>query len=241
MQKILFFASGWSCLSPIPLDRNKILFFMKVNLLCGFIVMLSLSMAWSNTHGQSIYTKKMELGLRGTSLKAALAEIEKQTGMNIFYPTELVDRQEVKTLPAGRRTIAHTLDQLLEGTDLGYSQNGKNIVLFGKSDLNSSSGATQQQSSFRGGIVLGESGLPIAGVTIMMKHWSQINRQYGIQTSTASNSGDQSWQSEPVSNGNEDVDQRNRRCSRNRSFRTSERNVYGSSQIVFARTAAERK
>lgn len=185
MQKFLCFASGGLCLSSIPLGRNKILFFMKVNLLSGFILILSLSMAWSSTHGQNIHTKKIELGLRTSPLKSALAELENRTGMNIFYPTELVEKYQVRNLPPAKRTIAGTLDELLESTNLGYSQNGKNIVLFEKMETNPVVKSATQPIS-RGGIVRDEDGLPIAGVSIVMKNWQDINRRSGIQTNTAS-------------------------------------------------------
>ncbi len=184
MQKFLFFASGGLCLSPKLLDYNKILFFMKVNLLCGFILALSMSLAWSKTHGQNIYTKKVELGLGSVTLKSALAELEKRTGMSIFYPTELVEKYDVTTLVPSRRTIAGTLNELLEGTRLGYSQSGKSIVLFEKTETNPVIMSAVQQVS-RGGIVKDQNGQPIAGVSVVMKNWFVIYKQLGIQTSTA--------------------------------------------------------
>lgn len=185
MQKFLFFASGGLCLNPLPLDRNKIRFFMKVNLLSGLILMLSLSMAWSNSHGQNIHAKKIELGLQNTSLKSALAELENRSGMNIFYPTELVEKYQVNSLSLANRTIAQTLDNLLEDTNLSYSQNGKNIVLFQKAESAIGIQSERQQTVSRSGIVRDENGATIAGVSVVMKNWGEINRRYGIQTNTA--------------------------------------------------------
>lgn len=182
MRNILVFASGGLRLCHWPLDRNKLLFFMKINFLSTLLLFLSIGMVWSNSYSQNIRTKQIAFEIRATSLKTALSALEKESGLTVFYPTELVDNQQVVHVPYGRRTIAATLDALLASTNLSYTQTGQNIVLFEKELATSSLLQTQD---LRGGIVYDENRRPIAGVSITMKNWKTLHDQFGIQTSTA--------------------------------------------------------
>ncbi|GGH30488.1 SusC/RagA family TonB-linked outer membrane protein [Sphingobacterium alkalisoli] len=154
---------------------------MKVNLLSGLLLMLSIGLASSNTHAQNIHTKKIELGFGSTSLKSALSEVEKRSGMSIFYPTEIVERYEVNAIVSTKRTVARMLSELLDGTKLGFRQNGKSIVLFEKANQH----LIADQQVNRSGLVKDENGQPLAGVSVLMKNWRQIIKNAEIQSSTA--------------------------------------------------------
>lgn len=182
MRKILVFASGGIRLCHWPLDRNNLLFYMRVNLISALILLLSMGMVWSRSYSQNIRTTRIVFEIPSISLKEALAKLEKETGLSVFYPTELVENHLITEVPYSRRTIAATLDILLRNTNLAYTQTGQNIVLF-KKDVDAASTVHVQDS--RGGIVYDEHGRPIGGVSINMKNWRDLHNQYGIQTATA--------------------------------------------------------
>lgn len=179
MQKILFFANGG--MTPIHrfVCRNDVQFYMKVYVLGLCIVLLSMGVASSNSMGQHIHRTNVVLGVPTSSLKIALQELEKASGMTIFYPSTEVDKYQNVTLPQGKRTVARALDELLDGTALGYRQSGKHIVLFEKSAKE-----MQQQKSVRG-IVTNALGQPIPAVSITVKHADKLPSTSRASSSTA--------------------------------------------------------
>lgn len=185
MQKILFFASGtpWRFLSLH--GRHSFLFLMRVKLICGVLLTLTINLlASSPTVGQNIRANTVEFGIRTATLKAALKQLEEETGMSIFYPTEIVDRYSAPVLSPQKRTIAETLDLLLDDKPLGYSQRGKNIVLFEKRPSSQTSTQRGQQRVVNGQ-VLGAAGRPLGGVTVYVRNWQSLPRELRNVSSTA--------------------------------------------------------
>src|SRR5690606_39148017 len=185
MQKILFFASGtpWRFLSLHR--RHSFLFLMRVKLICGVLLTLTINLlASSPTVGQNIRTNTVEFGIRTATLKAALKQLEEETGMPIFYPTEIVDRYSAPVLSSQKRTIAETLDLLLDDKPLGYSQRGKNIVLFEQRPSSQTSTPRGQQRVVNGQ-VLGAAGRPLGGVTVYVRNWQSLPRELRNVSSTA--------------------------------------------------------
>lgn len=159
---------------------------MRVNVICGVLLAVAVNLvSASSSSGQSIHKVKVEMGLNQVQLKTALLELEKRARMTIFFPTEIVEQYSVQKLDPGKRTIAQTLDILLDGTPLEYRQTGKNIVLFEKNDISPvESGRIQQDKRIRG-FVTDEAGKPLAGVSIMIKDWIKLPRALQNASSTA--------------------------------------------------------
>src|SRR5690606_11202708 len=165
--------------------RFNFLFLMRVNLICGVLLTLTINLlASSAILGQNINKNTVELGIRTTTLKAALQQLEVETGMSVFYPSEIVDRYEVSTLSPEKRTIAEFLDILLEGKPLAYSQRGKSIVLFEKNFSLEGDGQTTQQRIVNGQ-VLDTSGKPLGGVSVYIRDWKELPKAYIDVSSTA--------------------------------------------------------
>ncbi|SMG06180.1 TonB-linked outer membrane protein, SusC/RagA family [Sphingobacterium psychroaquaticum] len=190
MQKFLFFASGGLCRFPSLLKRSNLLFLMRVNLICGLLLTLTINLLASNTTvGQNINTTTVEMGTRVSSLRNALKQLERETGMRVFYPSEVVDKYTVSALRTEKRTIGETLTLLLEDTSLGYQQRGRNIVLFQKEGsprepLTVVLPAAQQQQRVSGQVV-DQSGKPIAGVSVVIRHWERLPQDSRANSSTA--------------------------------------------------------
>lgn len=196
MQKYLVFASGKVRSLPYLHWQNNFLFFMRVNLICGALLTLALNLlGTTKSSGQNIYTARVEFSVTNTSLKEALLELENRSGLNVFYPSEVVEEYTVRTVGNQRRTVAATLDILLKDTRLGYRQNGRNIVLFEKRDAArntvSGTGADGQQRYVRG-IVMDSFGRPLAGVSVFIKNWQGLPREQRQGSSTATD-GNGHW------------------------------------------------
>lgn len=185
MQKILFYASRKLWRFSSVLKRSNFLFLMRVNLICSILLTLTINLLASNAIlGQNINTNTVTLGSRGTTLKAALQQLEAETGMSIFYPSEIVDRYGVPTLTFKKRTIAEVLDILLEGKPLAYSQRGKNIVLFEKNTSSEMKSQTAQRRVINGQ-VLDAFGKPLGGVSVYIRGWQYLPQEYKDISSTA--------------------------------------------------------
>src|SRR5690606_37735162 len=185
MQKILFFASREPCRFPNLHKRFNFLFLMRVNLICGVLLTLTINLLASNSIlGQNIHTNTVELGIRTATLKAALQQLEVETGMSIFYPSEIVDRYGAPILPAQKRTIAETLDLLLHGKSLDYSQRGKSIVLFEK-NIPVERGEQAAQHRVVNGQVLDALGKPLGGVSVYIRNWQRLPHELRNISSTA--------------------------------------------------------
>lgn len=158
---------------------------MRVNLICGVLLTLTINLLASNSIlGQNIHTNTVELGIRTTTLKAALQQLEVETGMSIFYPSEIVDRYGAPILPSKKRTIAETLDLLLQGKSLDYSQRGKSIVLFEK-NMPFERGEWAAQHRVVNGQVLDALGKPLGGVSVYIRNWQRLPQELRNVSSTA--------------------------------------------------------
>ncbi len=160
---MLVFANGKNYVHfPSNLHQN-IQFFMKVNLICLIVIVLTTSfLCATESSGQGIATKKIALSSSRGTLKAALKELEITSGLTVFYPTEIVDQYKEIRLNVKPRTIGETLDLLLAGTILEYRQTEENIVLSVKQIKK------EEQELRISGIVQNPDGKPLSGVTILV-------------------------------------------------------------------------
>ena len=111
-------------------SRINWLFIMKLSVCCGAILVCSLSLlASSKTSGQSIDKQSITIQVEHQSLKAALQKLQDQSGFSIFYPSALVNAFTDVSIDHKIRSVAETLNLLLNGTNLVYHQDGNKIVI----------------------------------------------------------------------------------------------------------------
>ncbi len=130
MQKDTAFAMGKLCSCFKKFLRINWLFFMKLSVCCGAILIISSSLfAATLTNAQSLQVTRVQLQVNHQSLKAALRKLQAQSGFSIFYPSARVNAVKQVTIDAQSRSVAETLTILLEGTGLGYKQDGNRIII----------------------------------------------------------------------------------------------------------------
>lgn len=191
MQKFLFFAKEIVCRFFSLHKRTNYIFFMRVNLICVGLLLLTISMLGASpTHGQNIFKTSVSIGFNQISLKEALYDLEQKSGLNIFYPSDVVEKYMVSNIPVASRTIAQTLTVLLEETPLTYTQRNKNVILsVGPRQLDATkinAGGSEQTIQQRNvsGIVLNSEGKPVAGVTVYVKDPEKYGAS-GLKLNTA--------------------------------------------------------
>ncbi|QJD96234.1 SusC/RagA family TonB-linked outer membrane protein [Mucilaginibacter robiniae] len=133
------------------------------------------------TLGQNVSETQITFSAQQESLKAALQHLQDQSGFNIFYPSARVNEIRNINISRNQRTVAETLNLLLEGSSLTYRQQGHNIILFEQPVTSTENSLPAQPPMRIIGLVLDEDGQPLPGVTIR----SKMNR--AISTATDAN------------------------------------------------------
>jgi len=153
-------------------SRINWLFIMKLSVCCGAILVCSLSLlASSKTSGQSIDKEKITIQVQHQSLNVALQKLQNQSGFSIFYPSTLVNAFTDVSVDNKNRSVAATLDLLLNGTNLIYHQDGNKIII--SQNLARTKYLPVNKAIHIIGIVRDEKDQPIAGVTVQSKsNWS---------------------------------------------------------------------
>ena len=190
MQKLWFFARGKYYLISTLHKRANFLFLMKVKLVCAALSAISLNLlAAPDTYGQNVHTTKVEISFKQATLKEALQELEKQSGLRFFYPSDIVAQYDKVTISSSNAPMSKVLGQLLENTPLTYTQRGKNIILSVTNRANASTTVVDIASFQKAiaGIVLNESNTPVAGVTVQVKNLRNNDANYKLNTATDQN------------------------------------------------------
>jgi TonB-linked SusC/RagA family outer membrane protein len=128
----------------------------------------------------TISTKKITVEFTNEPIKKALERVELLSEFRLAYPSDLIANAGNVTIPKADRTVEATLELILKGTDIGFKQEGRSIVLF-KTRPASTSAQAQKRINVRG-VVRDESNVPLPDAVIMLKgtHRSVVTNTEGI-------------------------------------------------------------
>ena len=184
MQKLWFFARGKYYLNSSLHKRPNFVFLMKAKLICATLTTLTCQVIASpSTFGQNVNTSKVDVNYTNVTLKKALVDLSKRSGLNFFYPSNIVSKYNKVSVSSEDGTVADILNELLEGTELNFDQRGKNVVISVKNNTQATNAAKTLQKSVSG-IVLSESGAPLPGVTVMAKVPGESSTSSKVYTAT---------------------------------------------------------
>ncbi|WP_166670677.1 SusC/RagA family TonB-linked outer membrane protein [Olivibacter sp. XZL3] len=143
---------------------------MKINTLTLFILTLALLVSAENkSNAQSIYEKKLSYAAPITSLKELFTQIEKETGLVVFYPAEKVAQTGKLNLNVQKLTVSEALAHGLKNTGLTYQQQDKLIIVSAKSRETTQGNDIAFSQRIITGTVTDERGKPLPGVNIRLK------------------------------------------------------------------------
>ena len=150
--------NGWS---DHPLKKTFLIMRIIVFLLLATIL---------QTYANDAYSQrtKLSLNFNNTELELVLDAIENQSEFFFLYNEKLVDVHRKVSVKANDQAITEILNGLFEGTDVEYSIVDRKIVL-APEDINE---AVQQQRSVSGKVT-DRAGLPLPGVTVVIKGTTQ--------------------------------------------------------------------
>ncbi len=147
----------------------------KINWL-AMKLMTFLLFAGSMTLSASTYSQKtkIDLHLQNSSLSEIFSSIEKSSEFIFFYDDEVVNDKMTKSVSADGEIVEKILEQLFKGTDIAYKIDDRQVFLYKKGDLLapeslSTSVIQQPQKIELSGTVADTKGLPLPGVSIVVK------------------------------------------------------------------------
>ena len=144
----------WNLLIPRDSGWLKKWWFMsKLTLLFCFISIL-------NVNASLFSQSKVNLSMKGVTLKDIIWEIEQQTGIVFMYSSKDLDRVGKMNIELKSRKLENALNECLKGTGLTYSVKNDVIVL---------KNLPQQEVRKISGIVKDAKGQPLPGATVLIK------------------------------------------------------------------------
>ncbi|HVI45311.1 MAG TPA: TonB-dependent receptor [Chitinophaga sp.] len=123
---------------------------------------------------QSLLDNRVSYNAQAQSLKNVLSSLEKLVDAKFVYSGELIDVKREVSINAANKPLKEILNILLAGTSVHYEVINKQIVLWpdgaGKSPLMEYlPGNVDQQEKTIAGVITGEDGMPLPGVTVQVK------------------------------------------------------------------------
>ena len=122
----------------------------------------------SESYSQST---KLSLELRDVTVSTVLKEIEVQSEFRFFYSEDIDTRREV-SVNLANSNIIDVLDNIFNGTEVVYKIVGRQVALYNKTGDEVSLPAAPQTREVKG-IVSDAGGLPLPGVTVIVKGTTQ--------------------------------------------------------------------
>ena len=110
-------------------------------------------------------TTKLSLDFRNTRVVDVLEAIENQSEFRFAYSAEYIDMNRKVDVDVKGKSIEQTLSIIFRGTDVKYSINDRHIMLFQSEMMQNPS----QQKKSISGKVTDSSGIPLPGVSIVIK------------------------------------------------------------------------
>ena len=147
-------------LCQLPIRRfKKLLMIMK---LTTFLILACTLQITANVYAQ---TKRFDLSLSDITIKEVLKNIESQSDFRFFYNDELSEVNRLVSIDKKGMLINEVLTYLFEGTGVTFKVLENNLIVISPENLINS----QQQVKRITGTVTDQKGVPIPGVTVVLK------------------------------------------------------------------------
>ncbi len=157
---------SYSCRKKLIIMRNAL-----------FILFISTFQVFAT--GSYSQTTKLNLEMKGATIKEVLSKIEDESEFYFLYNSELVNVEKKVDLSIKNKKIEDVLIQLFDPNEVEFLFKDRHIIISPKDE------SLQQQKSISGKVT-DESGLPLPGVTVVIKGTTSgtITNVDGIYTIT---------------------------------------------------------
>jgi TonB-linked SusC/RagA family outer membrane protein len=150
--------------------EDYVLTLKKMKLTCLILFLFCLS-GWANSYSQNT---KLNLKFRNAPVQEIIQEIENQTGFYFLYRDEIFPKDKKVTIEATDDSLDKILQELADQTDIYYEVTNSHQIVLKKKEKGESLFTEQQNLKTIRGVVLGQNGVPIPGVTIVVKNNTNI-------------------------------------------------------------------
>lgn len=140
---------------------RKMLNIMKLTTLLFFLALFQVT---ANSYAQKT---RLNLKFEKEKLESVFSKIEENSEFSIFYTNKLVKDSKLVSGEYKNALISDVLDQVLKSENLGYTIKDKLILIVPMEE--SSDGSTAQQEKSVSGKVTDSSGMPLPGVSVVVK------------------------------------------------------------------------
>lgn len=150
------------------------MFLMKVSLIHGLLMIALISIANAgDVTGQGILERKVTIQLENSTLREALAKIERIADVKFFFQTQVVPVNEKISIVAKQERLGDVLNELLSEKNIKYDADGDHIILTRKLAMLQPDGKGSElfySYAFQvSGLVMDETKQPVPGVNIIEK------------------------------------------------------------------------
>lgn len=141
---------------------------MKKTLMCMKLTFVIILAAMLQTIAGVTYsqTTTLSLNLKKAQVQTVLEQIEDRSDFYFLYSRSVVDVDRMVDVEVNNARIEEVLNVLFNGSDVTYKVDGRQIVL---SKMEGSSDLGNQQQRSVAGQVIDTSGLPLPGVSVVVK------------------------------------------------------------------------
>lgn len=112
---------------------------------------------------------QVTVNVQNRALREVLKEIEKVSNYKFFYNESLPGMDKRVSVNASEEDIANVMDQVLAGTEIGYSIDENNLIVLVKKNEPATGTTVTQQGLVVKGRITDSSGKPVIGATIVVK------------------------------------------------------------------------
>ena len=144
----------------VPFHLKKCLVVMKLCLFFMFVLHFGVS---ATGYAQ----QKVSLSMEDVTLEQVLKELKRQTGLRFFYSVEKVRNEQKKVVNIKNDVLEDALKNVLKGTGLTFSIMNDVVVI--KDEVLVVLDSTKKEPVVVRGVVKDKAGLPLPGVTIVIK------------------------------------------------------------------------
>ena len=136
--------------------------------LCIFFIGWILCVQTAPAQSQDLYQRGFTLQVNNTTIEQALLQIENSTAYRFIYDSELENLQKKVTINIKAANIGELLTELLKNSGLTYILKENNLIIITKIPAAVKTNV-EDNDKVVSGIVTGENGSPLAGVSVQVK------------------------------------------------------------------------
>lgn len=136
-------------------------FILRIQLVMLMVCLVGLTGSYASVYSQKT---RLSLNVQNTTVKDVLKMIEDQSEFSFMYNASKIDVYRKIDFVADKSSVEDILNQIFEGENVSYKIIDRNIVI----SSNSREDSSQQQKSVSGKVT-DTSGVPLPGVSVVLK------------------------------------------------------------------------